>query len=71
MSEMSQAEYYRIINRQRRLPEQLERARARVIQLEREAERLSMLELLTNQDKINEAWGREVELSRIQGASRG
>lgn len=71
MSEMSQSEYMAIINRQRRLPEQLERARARVIQLEREAARLSLHELLTSQDVINQSWGREIELARVQGASRG
>lgn len=71
MSEMSEREYRHIINRQRRLPEELERARLRVKHLEAEASRLSMDELLSRQDVVNEAWGREIELARIQGASRG
>jgi hypothetical protein len=43
---MSPQEYNRVINRQRRLPEQLDRARARVRQLEAEAARLGMRELV-------------------------
>ncbi len=46
MSLMAEAEYRQIINLQRRLPEQLERARRRVRQLESTAKRLGMVELL-------------------------
>jgi hypothetical protein len=69
MSAMSQAEYQAIVNRQRRLPEQLVRARLRVRQLENEAVRLGMPELLNDPATLNRAWEREVELARIQGGA--
>lgn len=43
---MTEKEYVALINRQRRLPEQLERARARVRQLENEAKRLGLADLV-------------------------
>lgn len=66
MSEMSHAEYMRFYNKARLLPEQLARARKRVKQLEAEAERYGMKELLRNPERIDQAWDREVELAKIR-----
>lgn len=43
---MTEREYRALINRQRRLPEQLEAARRRVAMLEAEARRLGLKELV-------------------------
>lgn len=68
MSAMSQSEYQAIVNRQRRLPEQLARARLRVRQLEREAARLGFRELLENPASLDAAWDRETELAKIKAS---
>lgn len=70
MSEMSQRDYMRIVNKQRNLPSQLERARQRVRQLEQEALRLGVIEVLNKPGVVDQAWEREVELSRIEGQSK-
>jgi hypothetical protein len=70
MSEMSLREYNQIINRQRRLPGDLARARRRVRDLEAEAQRLGVTEILTDPNVVNSAWERKVELAEIQGKVR-
>lgn len=55
--------YYRV----RMLPEQLMRARARVRQLELEADRLGLRDLLTQPSQIDRAWEREIELAKLRG----
>lgn len=70
MAAMSQVEYQAIINRQRRLPEQLHRARRRVQQLENEAARLGLRELLEDPTSLDRAWEREIEIAAIQGAAK-
>ena len=66
---MNAREYQSLVNRQRRLPDQLVRARLRVRQLEREAERLGMRELLESPASLDRAWDREMELARIGDVS--
>lgn len=61
---MDEREYARIINQQQRLPAQLARARARVCQLERQAVRLGMKELLTNPEHVDKAWDRAIDDAR-------
>ncbi len=57
---LSEQEYAVIRNKQRRLPEQLERARRRVAQLEAECIHYGMKDLLTNPEHANRAFEREV-----------
>lgn len=64
----SEREYRAIINRQRRLPEQLDAARRRVTALENEAKRYGMTELLTNPQHVNNAW--EIEIIEAQDQAR-
>lgn len=66
MSDMSLREYTRIINKQRNLPSQLERARRRVQQLEQEARRLGVIEILNNPGTVDKAWERELELAKLR-----
>jgi hypothetical protein len=64
MTAMTKQEYDQITNRQRRLPSMLERARRRVNDLEKEARRLSMHELLTEPRHVNAAWDRAIDEAR-------
>lgn len=65
---MTEAEYTRIINLQRRLPDQIERAERRLEHLYRTAARLGMRELLTNKEWANIAW--EAEVAKIKSEAR-
>lgn len=67
MTSLSEREYRQIINKQRNLPAQLHRARQRVIQLEQEARRLGVIEILNVPGVVDAAWDREIELARIEG----
>lgn len=51
--------------RMEHLPGQLERARKRVLHLEREAARLGFRDLLTKPAQLDRAWEREVELAKL------
>lgn len=66
---MTPQQHMRIINRQRRLPEQLAKARLRVRHLELEAERLGIREILEDPRVADRAWGREIELAKIGDVS--
>ena len=66
---MTEAEYARIINAQRRLPEQIERAERRLEHLYRQAARMGMHELLANKEWANVAW--EAEVAKIKREARG
>ena len=57
-------EYRRIVNRQRRLPDQLTAARRRVRDLELEAKRYGMFELLSNPKHVNQAWDEAIDQGR-------
>lgn len=69
MSAMSQREYDAIINKQRRLPDMLRRARQRVRQLEAEALRYGMKDLLTDPRHVNNAWDRAIDDARAECGS--
>lgn len=60
-----------ILYRQRVLPEQLDRARRRYLCLVREAKNLSMSEILTDPERLSEAWEREIGLAKIEAARLG
>lgn len=60
-----------ILYRQRVLPEQLVNARLKYLRLVREARQLGMAEILTNTERYNEAWEREVLGAKIECALRG
>lgn len=66
---MNQKEYVRLINRQRNLPGQLVRARLRVKQLEAEAERIGLRDILEKPATIAAAWEREIELAKLGDVS--
>lgn len=66
---MSEEQDRQLAYRVRILPEQLSRARMRVRQLEIEADRLGMSDLLTDPATINNAWEREMELAKIGDVS--
>lgn len=72
---MGEQEYRAIINRQRRLPEQLEAARRKVAALECEARRYGMGELLRNPAHLDRAWDRAIteaqDDARLRGGSIG
>lgn len=67
---MTQREYMRVVNRQRRLPDQLAAARARVKGLEAEALRLGMEELLTDPAQINQSWSRAVTIAQLNNTGK-
>lgn len=66
MIAMTQREHQRIINKQRNLPGQLERARRRVRDLEQEAKRLGVISILNKPETVNAAWEREIELAKLR-----
>lgn len=66
---MNQKEYVRLINRQRNLPGQLVRARLRVKQLEAEAARIGLRDILEKPSTIDAAWEREIELAKLGDVS--
>lgn len=72
---MGEREYRAIINRQRRLPEQLDAARRKVTALENEARRYGMSELLRNPVHVDMAWDRAIieaqNDARLMGGSIG
>lgn len=61
---MGPREYQAIVNRQRRLPEQLNAARRKVVALEREARRYGMIELLSDPKHVNRAWDEAIDQGR-------
>ena len=60
----------KLLYRMRVLPDQLVRARARVAQLEAEARRYRMIDLLTDGEAMNTHWELEVARSRMEGLDR-
>ncbi len=59
MTALTAKQHVQIINKQRNLPSQLERARRRVAQLEAECIHYGMKDLLTNPEHANRAFERE------------